>query len=122
MKRSRMIHILKRKGRKLGQIALMLLMVLSLFVANAPVACAEGGAGSAASGTDTTQKPVLQATEGSASLAEVINNEDSNTQSSPESFSNDLPSVTITETFTTTDTPEKTPTKNTASQATDETT
>ena len=107
MKKLRMTTI-KRKGRQLGQLALMLLMVLSLFLANVPAAMAEGDSSSPASGSPG-QTASLTATEGTATLSEVIDENNSNTQSSAENFTNDLPSVTVTETFVTTDTSDKTP-------------
>ena len=106
MKKLRMTTI-KRKGRQLGQLALMLLMVLSLFLANVPAAMAEGDSSSPASGSPG-QTASLTATEGTATLSEVIDENNSNTQSSAENFTNDLPSVTVTETFVTTDTSDKT--------------
>ena len=98
----------RKKGRQLGEIALMLLMVLSLLCAHVPSARAADDAPQTEESQGSAPAP-LTAPEGSAAVTEVVSESGSNTQATPETFTNDVPSVTVTETYTSTDTSDTAP-------------
>ena len=88
----------------------MLLMVLSLLCAHAPVCCAaDDGEETSVQDIETDDTVALEAPAGEAVIAEVVDSQGNNEQSEPETFENDEPSVTVTETFVTTDTSETAP-------------
>ena len=102
---------------------------VSLRSAGAPSKGPDSGSGAGQSEADSAEPKktantdgALTAPEGSAVLAEVVKEEGKNELTETQSFSNDVPSVTVTETFKTTDVSDKTPEEKIKDKKADSTT